>query len=153
MLYLKHILNKHEDEVVRKVYTAMKSVPLKGDWYNLVEADFKNIGIELNEKLIEVANVTVFKTHIKQKVWSVFYNELEEKKLKHTKVQTIKYDGVRRPQSYLTSPNFDNEISSLLFNPHCKSVNTFRDNFHTMYVCKNQPADFATNFEIHKNML
>ena len=133
MLYLKHILNKHENEVVRKVYTAMKSNPLRGDWYKLVEADFKNIGMELNEKLIEEANITVFKTHIKKNVWSVFYNELEEKNLKHTKVQTIKYDGVRRPQSYLTSPNFDNEMSSLLFNLCCKSVNTFRDNFHTMY--------------------
>ena len=72
-------------------------------------------------------------THIKNKFWSVFYKQLEEKKLRHTKVQTIKYDGVRRPQSYLNSPNFDNKMSSLLFKFCCKLVNTFTDNFHTMY--------------------
>ena len=66
-------------------------------------------------------------------MWNVFFNELQEKKLKHTKVMNIEYDGKRTPQPYLLNHNFDNEMCSLLFNLRCKSVNTFRDNFHTWY--------------------
>ena len=47
MTYLKNILNKHEEEVVRKVYSAMKNKPLKGDWYNLIQSDFERIGMTL----------------------------------------------------------------------------------------------------------
>ena len=65
MLYLKHILNKHEGEFVRKVYCAMKSNPYKGDWYNIDQAD-KKIGMEFDEKLIEETNILAFKTNIKQ---------------------------------------------------------------------------------------
>ena len=133
IMYLKNILNKHEDEVVSKVYNAMKNSPLKGDWYNLIQSDFEKIGMTLDEKSIKEADLSTFKNHIKKSVWAAWFKELEEMKLKHTKVQNIKYDGLRRPQGYLTNPNFDNEMSALLYNLRCKSVNTFRDNFHTMY--------------------
>jgi hypothetical protein len=133
MIYLKNILSKHEDEVVRKVYSAMKNKPLKGDWYNLVQSDFERIGMTLDEKCIQEADLNTYKNHIKKSVWAAWFQELQEKKLKHTKVQHISYDGIRRPQKYLTSPNFNNEMSSLLYNLRCKSVNSFRDNFHTMY--------------------
>ena len=51
IMYLKNILNKHEDKVVSKVYSAMKNSPLKGDWYNLIQSDFERIGMTLNEKM------------------------------------------------------------------------------------------------------
>ena len=133
MIYLKNILSKHEDEVVRKVYSAMKNKPLKGDWYNLVKSDFERIGMSLDENCIQEADLTTYKNHIKKSVWAVWFQELQERKLKHTKVQNITYDGLRRPQQYLTSPKFDNDMCSLLFNLRVKSVNSFRDNFHTMY--------------------
>ena len=66
-------------------------------------------------------------------MWSVFFNDLEEKKLKHTKVKNIVYDGKRNPQPYLLNSNFNNELCSLLFNLLRNSVNTFRDNFHSLY--------------------
>ena len=133
MLYLKNILSKHENKVVQKVYNAMKSDPLKGDWYNLLVSDFKKIGMEIDESKIKEVDLITYKKHIKTSVWNVFFNELQEKKLKHTKVMNIEYDGIRTPQPYLLNHNFDNEMCSLLFNLRCKSVNNFRDNFHTWY--------------------
>ena len=50
MLYLKTILDRDENELLRKVYREMKDKPLKGDWIKHVEDDFKKIGIEINEK-------------------------------------------------------------------------------------------------------
>ena len=48
-------------------------------------------------------------------------------------MKNIVYDGKRNPQPYLLNSNFNNELCSLLFNLRCKSVNTFRDNFHSLY--------------------
>ena len=87
----------------------------------------------LDEKCIKEADFSTFRKHIKKSVWAVWFKELEKIKLKHTKVQNIKYDWLRRPQSYVTNPNFDNEMSALLYNLWCKSVNTFRNNVHTLY--------------------
>ena len=133
MIYLKSILSKHEDEVVPKVYFAMKKSPLKGDWYKLVESDFEKIGMTVDETAIKEADLMTFKNHIKKSVWNVFFNQLQERKLTHTKVQNIVYDGSRKPQPYLLNTKFDNKMCSLLFNLRCKSVNSFTDNFHTWY--------------------
>ena len=133
MIYLKSILSKHDEEVVPKVYFAMKKSPLKGDWYKLIESDFDKIGMIIDESAIKEADLISYKKHIKKSVWNVFFNQLQERKLTHTKVQNIVYDGSRKPQPYLLNKKFDNEMSSLLFNPRCKTVNSFTDNFHTWY--------------------
>ena len=66
-------------------------------------------------------------------MWNVFFNQLQERKLTHTKVQNKVYDGKRKPQPYLLNKKFDNKMTSLLFNQRCKTVNSFTDNFHTWY--------------------
>ena len=65
IMYLKNILNKHENEVVIKVYSAMKNSPLKGDWYNVIQSDFERIGMTLNKKCIKEAEFITFKNHVK----------------------------------------------------------------------------------------
>ena len=65
MLYLKNILSRHKDEVIRKVYFAMKEKPYKGDLYNPVKSDFQKYGTEMNERLIEDTNLANFKNKIK----------------------------------------------------------------------------------------
>ena len=133
MLYLKTILDREEHEITKQVYYAMKKKPYKGDWYNLVKADFEKTGIELNEDFIKETNRDTFKKLIKTNVWNVFFKELEQKKLSHIKVKEIKYSGSRSPMKYLKDPNFDNKMRSLLFNLRSKSENSFQDNFHTKY--------------------
>ena len=39
--YLKHILTRNEDELIKKVYKAQKGNPTKGDFAILVEKDLK----------------------------------------------------------------------------------------------------------------
>ena len=81
MIYLKSILSKHDDEVVPKVYFAMKNSPLKGDWYNLIESDFANIRMVIDENAIKEADLISYKKkHIKKSVWNVFFNQLQERK-------------------------------------------------------------------------
>ena len=111
----------------------MINKPLKGDRYNLIQSDFDRIGMNIDEKSIQEADLITYKNHIKKSVWAVWFKEFQERKLKHAKLQNITYDGLRRPKIYLTDQNFDNNMSGLLFNLPCKSVISFRVNFHTMY--------------------
>ena len=43
--YLKHILNRDSDELIKKVYLAPKEKPTRGDFVKLVENDLKELGI------------------------------------------------------------------------------------------------------------
>ena len=133
MLYLKTILDREEHEITKQVYVAMKTKPYKGDWYNLIKEDFEKIGLEINEETIKATDKDTFKKLIKSSVWNVFFQELQAKKLTHTKVKDISYSGSRAPEKYLTNPKFDNNMRSLLFNLRSQSVNEFQNNFHTMY--------------------
>ena len=133
MLYLKTILSRHEDEVVRRVYTAMKERPLKGDWYNRVILDFEQAEVDMDEEAIIRTDLMTYKTLIKTAVWKLFFKQLQERKNMHIKVKHIEYSVNRHPQPYLTNSKFDNSMTSLLFNLRCSSVNGFKDNFHTQY--------------------
>ena len=133
MLYLKTILSRHEDEVVWRVYQAMKERPLKGDWYIRVASDFEQVDIPMDEEVIMRTDLSSYKSIIKTAMWKLFFKELQEKKEKHIKVKHLQYSGLRQPQPYLTSQKFDNDMTSLLFNLRCSSVNEFKDNFHTQH--------------------
>ena len=133
MIYLKVILSRTNEEVIRKVYIAMKENPIKGDWYFKVANDFKQVNIEMNEDTIINTDMVTFKKLVKLEVWKLFFKELQVQQEKHMKVKHLTYSGIRKPQAYLTSHKFDNEMASLLFNLRCQSVNDFKDNFHTRY--------------------
>ena len=119
MLYLKTILDREDHEITMKVYVAMKNNTHKGDWYNLIKEDFAKIGLEIDEETIIATDKDTFKKLIKSSVWNVFFQELQTKKLSHTKVGNIIYSGSRVHEKYLTNPRFDNNMRSLLFNLRC----------------------------------
>ena len=110
MLYLKNILSRHKDEVIRKVYFAMKEKPYKGDWYNQVKSDFQKYGIEMNERVIEETDLATFKNKIKKSVSNQFFNEMQTLEISHKKVKHIQYKETRKPQPYLTNPRINNEM-------------------------------------------
>ena len=62
MLYIKTILSRHEDEVVRRVYTAMKEKPLKGDWYHRVPLDFEQVDISMDKEVIIRTDLPPYKS-------------------------------------------------------------------------------------------
>ena len=50
LLYLKTILDKHESELIRQVYCAMKEDPVKGDWIHLVKKDMREIYLNMSDE-------------------------------------------------------------------------------------------------------
>ena len=131
--YLQVLLKRPTSEVTRKVYEAMKISPLPGDWIQYVKADFKRVGLDMNDTYIKNMKTSHYKNMVKNLVWKTNFAELEEKKINHKKVQHVKYDGKRKAQHYLLNHKFNNEMCSLLFNLRCRSVNTFKENFHSKF--------------------
>ena len=121
-------MSRHEDEVVRRVYTAMKERPLKGDWYNRITLDFEQADVNMDEEAIMRTDLITYKALIKTAVWKLFFRQLQERKDMHIKVKHVEYSGQRLPQPYLTNSKFYNSMTSLLFNLRCSSVKEFKDN-------------------------
>ena len=48
--YLYEIITRAENELIKRVYMAQKESPSKGDFINLVKADFEFIGVTFNEE-------------------------------------------------------------------------------------------------------
>ena len=112
----------------------MKEAPLKDDWINLVIKDLKSIDMSLNdEEQIKRTPRNDFKALVKKKIRESAFRELQAIKTEHSKVRGIFHENLNVPQSYLVCGKFSNKESSLLFNLRSKSVNDFKDNFHTMF--------------------
>ena len=94
MIYLKTILDKSDDEVVKRVYLAMKENPMKNDWYLLLKSDFDKMNIVLDEKEVENSNVLTYKQSIKTSVWNAFSKKLSEKQKTHT-LNMIKKENLK----------------------------------------------------------
>ena len=145
ILYLHNILSRHEDELVRRVYCAMKNSPLKGDWCNTVIQDMENIGLTLSEEAISQTSISVFKTIVKSKMRQHVLDELNNIKMDHSKVNCIVHSDLKSPQKYLTSSILSNEQKSLLFNLRCKSQNDFLSNFSSSTIII--PCKICQNYE------
>ena len=66
-----------EGELIRNIYEAMKADPLPGDWYKLVQEDFKIVNLDLNEDQILNMNPTRYKSIIKEKMRDAAFNILK----------------------------------------------------------------------------
>ena len=129
ILYLQNILKRHEDELIKRVYYAMRYSPLKGDWSNTVFEDMQSIGLNESEEVISQMSKTAFKTIVKSKMRQHVLKELNTIKLGHNKVNCIQHSSLKVPQKYLTSNKFTNKQKSLLFNLRCTSQSEFLSNF------------------------
>ena len=48
---MKHIINRHDEELLKKVFLAQREQPTRGDFVELVTKDLKDIGITYEEAI------------------------------------------------------------------------------------------------------
>ena len=87
ILYLDNILKKHESELIRRVYCAMKNKTTKRDWIELVENVMKEINLDLSDEEISQFSKQEFKSLIKNRMRNIVFSEFETKKLDHPKLE------------------------------------------------------------------
>jgi hypothetical protein len=138
MNYLKNILDRPDNELILKVYHAQKLNSVKGDFVNLIENDFKNIGCDLDETLVINTPRVQFKKFIKLNVRNAAFTELTTMLSTHTKVKSIKYEELKI-QNYLMTGylNFKEVKTMSALRSQC--VRDIRNNFKKLYKCTKCP--------------
>ena len=68
LCYLKNILNRNENEIVKQVYEAQRKNPCKGDWVNMIKTDIENYELNICDEVIRDMKDNDFKKLIKLKI-------------------------------------------------------------------------------------
>ena len=131
MIYLQTILKRDDDELTKKVYFAQKNDPSKGDFTELIKADFALIDETLDENAVEKSETQSYKKYIKSRMRNAALKYLNEKKKTHSKIKDIEYQELKT-QEYLTSPLFNDEEASILFSLRSRYVDC-KLNFRNKY--------------------
>ena len=88
---MKTLLDRHDEELTRRVYNAQSSNLIPGDWCELVRSDFNLIGITMNELMIKGMSIFSYKKYIKQSVRHAAFKYLQNIKSTHSKVKNNNY--------------------------------------------------------------
>ena len=131
LMYLQTIIKRPEHELVRRVYAAQKSEPIKGDFYNLVQDDFEILGEKYNEEYLLQKSKNAFKNEIKAKVRAAALDYLKNKKEEHSKIRKIEYQKLH-VQHYMTSPLFTNQEVNLL---HANVKDNYKHKYQANLLC------------------
>ena len=126
--YLKHILSRDNDELIKKVFLAQKEKPTRGDFIKLVEKDLKDFGITYEE----VTSTKMTKQKLKIIATNAAFSQLLEKQSSHKKVKHIPYPNLEIQQYLKSSLLTQNEMKTLTaLRSHC--LKGIKLNFPKMY--------------------
>ena len=95
LMYLHHILNRSDDELIKRFYLAQKSNPSKNDWTETVKNDLKELNIDMQEEKIQKMKKYNFKKVVKEKIAVEAFNYLMKKKETHSKLDNIHYEKLQ----------------------------------------------------------
>ena len=132
LMYLHSILQKKEDELVRKVYEAQKADPTPGDFTELLKEDKESISIDLTDNEIQMMSKIKFKNYVKEKIETAAFSYLLDRKQKHSKMSRLTYEKFEISK-YLSSPIFNTESRILLLAMRTRTVNGVRCDFPGLY--------------------
>ena len=93
--YLHTILERSDDEIIKKVYLAQKKQPCEGDWVILIDNDKRDLGMMYKDSVIAQMNLEDYFDLVKSKVQQKAFTELVQIQQGHDKVRNIKYDSLR----------------------------------------------------------
>ena len=126
--YMNHILQRDENELVKKVFLAQRNNPVQGDFVKLVEKDLKDLGMTYEQVTSSQMTKSLLKSHAKDAA----FEKLKEIQCSHKKVKHIVYTSLKT-QPYLKSDLFtQSEVETLTaLRSHC--LRGIKDNFPKMF--------------------
>ena len=132
LMYLHHILNVPEHELIHRVYSAQKESPVKGDWVLMAGKDMEHINLNMEEKHIQSMSKSEYKKIIEEKVTETAFNEYNRLKSSKSKTKDVQHSKLKM-QPYMKSVDFNNKEVKTLFNLRAKTVWNYRGCFKSMY--------------------
>ena len=111
------ILQRPDDELIKKVFLAQKQFPTKKCWVSKVEEDLEQCQIDLNAEQIKQLSKNNFKNIVKDKTKKKAMEYLENLQLKHKK--SSKLTQSLKMQPYLVNDQLTTLQKQLLFKLKC----------------------------------
>ena len=131
--YLKTILDRDPDELIKEVYNAQKADPTPGDFADLVTKDAEEVLMDIsNESEIESAKKETYKSKVKQKVKEAGFTYLKKLKTSHSKMENLNYENLELSQ-YMKSPMFDHQSVKMLLALRTRTVRNIKNDFRGMF--------------------
>ena len=128
--FLKHILSRSENELLRKVYEAQKESPSQGDFVKLVENDLRKLGLTYEEVSSDTISKNMLKKILRERAQSVALAELNEQLRKSTKISSIRYNKLEL-QDYLRT-TVNKEVMNTITALRSRCVRNIKANFPNM---------------------
>lgn len=132
IMYLRTILRREDEELVKRVYREQEENTTPGDFVEMVKADLVRYNISYDENMIKTSKDDDFKSMVRKHVKETAFKELKMKQESHSKVKVIKYETFEK-QSYLVSPMFSDEDVGVLSNLRSHTTRGIRGNFGQLY--------------------
>ena len=92
LMYLHHINQKDDNELVKKVFTAQQENPTKGDFSELVKKDIEMLGTNYDKNKLWTYSKAKFKAFIKKHINEASFKYLKSLQTKQTQIQDISYN-------------------------------------------------------------
>ena len=97
-MYLHHIVQKDENELIKQVFKAQNANPTKGDFCELLKADMDIIGQIYDENILAGYNKSQFKVVIQKLLNEEYFEYLKSLQLKHKKnilcIRNLKFNHI-----------------------------------------------------------
>ena len=130
-MYLRTILKRPEDDLVRRVYKVQKTDKVPSDWADTVDDNRKKYEINLTDEQIEATSKYKFENIVKKSVNDAGIQYLNDKAANHSKsVNLMKSEVIR--SKYLDDTRFSLSDSQLLFKMRTKML-PVKTNFPAMW--------------------
>ena len=108
-----NILQKDEEELVRKVFNTQKLFPVKNDFICQIESDLEYCNIEQTEEEISKMKKSTFQNIVDEKIREVCSQYLLSLKNSHSKSVNLKYSNEMQP--YLRNEQLSIQEKKLMF--------------------------------------
>ena len=131
-MFLWHILNTSQSELIHKIYNVQDLKCTTGDWFEVVKATKNMLAIGMSDEEIKKIKEETFRTFVDKKVQNGAFKYLQKLAKKHSKSEfTWNYEKLEQ-QKYLKDVRFSKAESQLLFELRTRMVNV-KSNFKNLY--------------------
>ena len=132
-LYSFYILKQDQQSLIYKFFQSQKNHQTSKDWVTTVRKDLKELNMNTNFDEIQLMKKCEFKKMIKQNIEIEAKNDLNAKKLNHSKVRNLQHNNIGM-QKYLKhgQTQISVEERQLIFKLRAK-VTDVKMNFRGMY--------------------
>ena len=138
MMFLKTILTRKPDDLLKKTYEVQKLKPAKFDWSTIVQNDKRTYEIDVTDDEITKMSKKSFKKYVDKKVNKRAFEELFESKKSKVKdlilitKSQLNQDYKLPMQQYLQTSELTTEAKKILFSLRCREFN-LKSNYKSMW--------------------